>query len=143
MEAGRAPARRMHNVQAPPRERRWLAACTHQGKETGLLLDHAGYALMMHTFPPHPTTPHPTPPFGRPKFGLHRLPLEFLSWSRWLPYILRCGASRCCPVRVCFEILGFGVLESRTHYVIKGSCECEYGPGKCSSAHSGSVFIIR
>ena len=30
---------------------------------------------------------------GRPKFGLHRLPLEFLSWSRWLPYILRCGAS--------------------------------------------------
>ena len=29
-----------------------LAACTHQGKETGLLLDHAGYALMMHTFPP-------------------------------------------------------------------------------------------
>ena len=80
---------------------------------------------------------------GRPKFGLHRLPLEFLSWSRWLPYILRCGASRCCPVRVCFEILGFGVLESRTPHVIKGSCECEYGPGKCSSAHSGSVFIIR
>ena len=47
---------------------------------------------------------------GRLKFGLHRLPLEFLSWSRWLhPPLrgfLRSGGARWMPIYTCYLSIG-------------------------------------